>query len=495
MYILATSLFGTIWFIFSFQYFRDIVLDWLGVTAEWIEKSLSIVLFALFLVFSFIQVKTDSFAILPLWVGAAIFGFCRELWSYETIQYWIINGLERSLAIIFSIGFAVFTTLLIYNTWNKGLPNQILCCDITPQPPLQPTPIPKPIPKPVPENSLKGRVVHKDKNHQLVAIVDAKIRVGQHEATSDTNGEFLISLSSTPSDDTLISVSDDKYISRFFRYDDPIIKRNEPIELMEKMRIIVLNGSNNDAFNLASNFINKLEFYLKDSDQIERLTDNNFRNEITKQLNSYQQGRGLYDKETLQQVGDFHGATHGLFWTVEQKGSKYIIECKLLDFKTAVIKASAFVTENDLNDIDTIASSLINSLLFDLADIKILSPKTETKTGHQLTVEGYALYRPKNAPIYIALLPKGSAKHFPQDEITVNADGSWIASVYVGKDEYVAKPEKIRINAVLIDAETTKQFKDYLEKKDYSGLKLDTTTNKIKSHIDVIRDDNDILKR
>jgi len=413
---------------------------------------------------------------LPMLVGSVVFVLLRELWSFEIIQDRIISFLEKRLAVIFSLGFAVCAVLLIYKPYANNSTHTVPCCTEEPHP--KPTSIPKiepPSPKPIPTtDSFTDQIVYRD-NNQIVPLAGAKIVVGQSEDNSGINGQFSIPFDEKPSGDTLVKISHEKYISRFLRYDDPVIKQQKPIELTEKMRIIVLKSDKSDNSMIHDDLTSNLEDALKsnsNSDQIGVVTDNESRNEIIKQLANYQQGKPLYDPSTLPQVGKFHGATHGLKWIIKKQGVDNQIEIKLENFKTAKIDATSTETINE-NAIDSTISSLINSLLFKIADIKILSPKTGSNTGHELNVEGYALYLPKDAYIYTTLLPSGS-RHYPQNKVTVNADGSWINTVYVGRNECITRPETMRVNAVLVNQVTANEFDNYLAQGRNNGIDLNT---------------------
>lgn len=415
-----------------------------------------------------------AYSMFPMWIGAVTCGILWELLANDNCREYLIEWLERGFPFLLAIGFIVFATLFAYNSWFKEPPND------------SPT--------------FSSQIVYRDDQNKIVPISGAKIQVGHNDAiSSDVNGKFQVPLLSLPNSNTLVRISHDNYVTRFLRFDDPIISSHSLIELAHKMRIIVLEAGERGAVNLSDNqqreLTNNLENYLRATDDLELLVDTSSRNDIIKQLYLFSKGRALYDPATLQQVGNFRGATHGLFWTVIQQKGSLLVECKLVDFKTARIRATADVKIKDENSLENSLSNasayLVDLLLVQLADIKILSPKTGIETGYQLSVEGYALYRPIQWTLYVTLLPDGNSLHYPQQQITVKDDGSWFASsVYVGNPQPVDKPLKYRVYAILIHPNHAAQIEDYLNGKNSTGLNLnalDKNTIRFLDHIEVVR--------
>lgn len=345
--------------------------------------------------------------------------------------------------------------------------------------------------------TLPGQVTSRDGQDQPSPVSGATIRVGQSQVLSDDQGLFQVPLYPFPKMDSLVQVSHGSHVTRFLRYDDPIVSAHKQIELTPKMRIIVLEAGDSTILQPDDNrqdiIRSNLEGNLECS-EIELLADAALRDDIVQRLYQYQEGRALYDTRTIQKVGDFHGATHGVFWSVKRQVNSLQLECKLVSFKTANIVKSVFVQLENENLLSDASAYLAGLLLAQLAEIKILSPKTGTSCGHGLPVEGYALYKPKTWALWLTLLPEGNHRHYPQLKITVQADGSWFASaVYVGPEERVTRAAPFRIYAVLADPQYTKKFSEYLEHGTDKGIEFDPNDNlhyRILDNIKVTRTDS-----
>ncbi len=349
-----------------------------------------------------------------------------------------------------------------------------------------------------PRPALHGKVVVRDQHGQPVPVPGAVVKVGMDEGTSDKEGRFAVALSSgDASGDEPVRISHENYVARFLRYDDPDIGREEPIELSPKMRIVVIDASARPGESVGGSdalaFTSALEDPLHCS-EIELLADEGQRDDIVTQLHRCQEGRALYDPHTLQRVGDFHGATHGAFWTTAVQGSTWIARCRLVSLTTGKIVADADTVAGDGETVDRVGARLADFVLSQLTEVRILRPKPGATCGHDITVEGYALYRPKGWSLWISLQPDRSALHYPQLKLTVQEDGSWFTSaVYLGTEGRLREPLRARIYGVLTDPECSRQIDAYLVSGANDGLDVNAWDNKrcrVLAHVDVTRDDS-----
>ncbi|MCI0558231.1 MAG: hypothetical protein MN733_07025 [Nitrososphaera sp.] len=491
----VTVICGVLWVVLSIGPIREYVLDWLSsILGEWVDPWLSLIFIIVFTVLSILYAWTLEHPVNPMWIVAAGCGLLWEAWSNEAIRQYVIDLAERGLLPILSIIFVIF---LLSGVWFDAQP---IIVNFGPQPNQTEIKIVSSnmdndsdsLQQETPKGAiLKGKIIFRDDRNQTISLSGATIKVGQNDTVSNADGSFEVPLDSSPRGDTLVRVSHDNYISGFLRFDDPIISNRIPIELKPKLRIIVAEARDRGALQLnesqQSTIRTSLEHHLQ-GDEIELFADGRLRDAIVNKLHQYQEERALYDPQTLQRAGNFHGATHGVFWSVRTHGDRWVFDCKLVSFKTSKIIKTADVSVRSESLLDDESVNLASLLLARLAEIRILSPKTGTNSGHQLSLEGYALYRPKSWTLWITLLPEGNERHYPQRKITVKDDGSWFASsVYVGPEEYVNRPIEFRVYAVLTDPERTIEISRYLETGSNRGLDLNSWSDRQCRILDSIR--------
>jgi len=163
------------------------------------------------------------------------------------------------------------------------------------------------------------------------------------------------------------------------RFDDPAVNVDHLIELQPKMRIIVVadsavSGSSIDEHQ-QSLVRSALETHIAGGD-IELLADDELRNDIVKRLYQYSEGRALYDPQTLQKIGDFHGATHAIFWSVGKKKDVLQVECRLVSLRSSKIENIADVYFEATANLEPAAAYVGDLLLSQLTLASILSPRS-----------------------------------------------------------------------------------------------------------------------
>jgi len=326
-------------------------------------------------------------------------------------------------------------------------------------------------------------------------LADAMAKIGQDEARTDNHGVFELSLSSHPLPETLVRISHDGYITRFFRYDDPIITERHSIGLQPKIRLIVLErgasdgASQSDALKMLRS---SLEANLK-CNEIEILATPEIRDDVLRQLAEYQRERALYDAAMVQNIGKFHGASHAVFYRITKKEEgRWYLESVLVNLATTKVMATSNLSFSDRDELAVVANIVAAHLLADLTTVTILSPKGGSHWERQVRVEGFVAYLPAAWKLCLTLEPHGLSAHFPQEQPTINDDGSWFGSeVYLGEPEPLSHPLTFRINAMVTHGEQSIVIATYLSNRQSGGLRREALKSgeyKILDHIDILRD-------
>lgn len=424
------------------------------------------------------------------------------IWSIPITREYILalgpgiwdEWLEQWFALVLTLVLASLFFFVVRHDGSKsGGPAEAPIANSAPDTIISPAPEPS---SNIP--NLPGQVIARDEYGQVVPLPGVTLKLGQNQTLSDGRGQFQLPLYPIPKSDSLLQVLHDAYVTRFMRYDDPLISAHKPIELTPKMRIIVVEAAVNAVLQTGDSRLNVIRSNLESQlrcNEIEMLADDALREDVIGRLYKNQEGRALYDSRTLQKVGDFHGATHGVFWSVERQTGGLRLECKLVSFKTTQIVQSVSVRLENESLLTDASLYLADLLLAQLAEIKILSPKTGTICTRILPVEGYALYQPKTWTLWLTLLPEGNHRHYPQLKITVQNDGSWFASaVYVGADEPITRTMPFRIYAVLTDPDYTRRITDYLAHNKDEGIEFspnDAQHYRILDNLRVMRRDTE----
>ena len=179
------------------------------------------------------------------------------------------------------------------------------------------------------------------------------------------------------------------------------------------------------------------------------LAGDQLRARLVQELQRNQEARALYDPATLQSVGNFYGATHGVFWTIGKVDEGWQVDCKLVRFKTSEVIASATAVVKDGGSLNTVVPTLGDALLSEIAEVAIQTPTDGNVCGRRIVVQGRAKYVPRNWTLWLSLLPDTVSAHFPQRPVTVERNAEWTAPDVLswgGNDP--ARPQSFRIFAV-----------------------------------------------
>lgn len=500
LWILAVGC-GLLWLVLSINSrslpAREIMLDKLsGILGDWVDPWLSRALIVAFALSSFLLVRADGYSRLSLWMITILCGVALEAVHIDAVREAVVERLEGWLPNILAGVFAFLLAVAVWPVTDQTLPCPAPPC-ITPSP--TPTPTASPSTSPC-GRTLLGHIVQKNGPEP---VSGAKIKVGQAEAISNADGSFQVPLCSPPADDTLVRISHADYMNSFHRLDDFTLGNPVKVELEPKLRIIVLDAGEKGTLELNQDQQNVITSNLEsqlECDEIGVFAEGNLRSQIIDKLHQFQEERALYDPKTLQRVGEFHGATHGVFYSARRQGGGFQLDSKLVSFKTGRIEKTASIIFEKDDQFSDASLYLANILLSQLAEIEILSPKTGTRTNRLLNVEGFARFRPKMWTLWVTILPINNALHYPQQRVTPKEDGSWFASsVFLGEERPVERPVGFRVYVVFTDPERTAEIDRYLDHltvdpKDNTGLNLNAWNKshcRILDHIDLVRTDKE----
>lgn len=323
-------------------------------------------------------------------------------------------------------------------------------------------------------------------------IAGAVVTVEDQSAQSDDQGDVSLPLYHVPAPETQVHFSHESCVPRVFRFDDPAAQRE--VVLASKLRVIVVDfGRPSDA--LVPTIRIAMEEQLNSCREISVLAGSK-RDEIVKQLYQYQEGRALYEKETLAKVGNLHGATHGVFGSIKPgSGGQIVLECSLVHLESARQLASASVTCTKEEEVKLCSQHLADRLLAQLCEVKILMPLRLATVPTKNNVRGHAVFLPRSWTLWISVLPLDNHRHFFQLSVTVPDDGRWLApAVHVGSEASVPSNLHFEIYAVLADPEANKLIQQYhaMIEKDHNkndGLDLelwDRQTYRILTSVEVV---------
>lgn len=220
------------------------------------------------------------------------------------------------------------------------------------------------------------------------------------------------------------------------------------------------------------------------------LADEQLRATIVTELQHVQEARALYDPATLQRVGNFHGATHGAFWSLTKSALGWQLQCRLVRFRTSEVLATASTTFANADSIGATVQETADLLLSDIAEVAILSPMENGVCGRRIIVSGRAKYMPRTWTLWLTLLPDTISAHYPQMPVTVQRNDEWKApEVYLG-DETLLQSQAFTIYAVLTDSEYSQRMRDYIDRAENGGLDVSKWPRqhyKLVSHVTVTR--------
>lgn len=316
------------------------------------------------------------------------------------------------------------------------------------------------LPSPTRSIVLRFRVIDQAKRAPIPGVDAA---VNNVTATSDTSGVLTIAASSRLSDDAIVRFSHGDYVRRFERLGN--IAEGSAIAMRPKMRVLAIatttDGPSADGAADGQLLLNQFEAgFLRDG--VEQLPNERDRKRIVEQLYKFSEGRALYDPKTLQHVGEFHGATHGVFLTT-RSGREQKAMARLVDFKTSQVTQ---IVEMPIGGegASNAGHLLAEQLLAEIAELEILTPIDDIVCGRQVTLQGSSRFLPEGWNMWISVQPVGNPWHFPQLPVSLLKDGRWIASdVSLGEAVQKQPKQAFNVYVLLTNPERSIAIKHYLE--------------------------------
>jgi hypothetical protein len=338
--------------------------------------------------------------------------------------------------------------------------------------------------------SKTGTIVTRDAVGKLMPVTNGTVRIGQNSSELTDTGTFQVALPDSPQSDTLVEIESTHFLSRFLRLDDPVLVQGKPIELIPKRRVLVIPSDSLRNNSVSEDIRRGLENGLG-SEQIDMLSDDKLRDDVLERLYADQQNRALYDPKTLARVGNFNGATDGVFWSLVNGSNSFKLECKLVSLTTAKVEyevSPRFVQGTTMEDA---AESAADLLLSQMARAQILSPKDTANVIRNISVRGYSEHVPKTWTLWIGVLPEGNDKMFPQRRLSTHGDQSFYApDVYAGPEGTLSQPICFELYVVLAGSEYSRTIEAYIESGQQSGLDMNAWNKdgfKILDHVAVVR--------
>ncbi len=385
--------------------------------------------------------------------------FCRE--AIARFFAFVADFLERGNPLVFLIiAFMVFLAISIYTfkigaTPDRKDQNEGTKVTVT---------IVDPPPPPVATISVQllEEITKKPIKH-------AQIKTGQHIAHPNSMGVVEIPVDDMVLPGAVVKITEPNYVTIFLTKES--IVKNKIFYCRKKHRLIVVDWeypANGLLKELTKSKLRSLrsgmESHFSSCQELILLAEGD-RNKIVEELYKIQANRSLYDPETITEVGNFWGATHGVFGEIRKLSSgKIELKGYLVDLATAKMLTSQSVVVPTLALIDDASTYLADLLISHFTEIKVLQPPSGVQCGSSLCVDGYILFRPLLSRVWLSVLPEGHHLHYPQLPITVEKDGRWTApSVSVG-DDRIKVPAVFHIKPILADMRVDKEIEDYLKK-------------------------------
>lgn len=349
------------------------------------------------------------------------------------------------------------------------------------------------LPQAIPPSSgrlLIGRVVTRDASGKLTPVTSGKAHLGQNESVLAADGSFQVSLPDSPQPDTLLEIESTHYVSRFVRLDDRALAQRTPIEIESKRRIMVIPAKAADRSSEDDEIRRGMENQFAEDD-IELVSDDKQRDEVVDRLYAYQQNGALYDPKTLAKVGNFYGATDGVFWSLIADSDSFTIECRLVNLTTAKVEHTVNPHFRKDASLASAAEAAADLLLSQMAQAVILAPKDTTDVIRNISVRGYTVNIPKSWTLWIAVLPDHNDRLFPQRRLSAHGDQSFYApDVYAGPETALAQPIRFSVYTVLADPEYSQTIQTYIDSQAQGGLDMNSWDKgrcRLLDHIAVVR--------
>jgi hypothetical protein len=298
-------------------------------------------------------------------------------------------------------------------------------------------------------------------------VVGAEVVVAQDRTQTGTDGSFRLALSFFPigaSRDCTVRVSHPSYVSHVER----LTSTGSPVRfsLQPRWRVSILRFQGTlagEPYNQhAQSVLSPAEKRLNRCPEIE-LVDAENRDEIVRHLARAKATSGMYDRDTLLDVGKLRKASHLFFGKVTQTADRTLLHGDLVSIETGRIVATSWVEVLDVKDISAASEHLADQLIAQLADVTILYPR-QLAHLHQksIRVTGTSKFRPDSWALFLMVQPTAVGRHYIQARVTEINGGIWLApSVHLGEDLVKEGQDTFLIHAVLVDPELCKQLEKY----------------------------------
>jgi hypothetical protein len=216
--------------------------------------------------------------------------------------------------------------------------------------------------------------------------------------------------------------------------------------------------------------------------------------QLVQELHRQQRMTPLHNKETMVRIGNFTGATAGLFGAVHSTGRGSVgIQAELIDLSTSEVLASARAEIRKESALESAVDWLADQILATLTTAEIESPRDGAPCGRQITVKGHAKFVPETWRIWVTVAPSLNGHHYPQKRLSPEADGSWFShSIYAGDEGNSRSQQQLfTLCVVLVD----EQADERLGRAVGTDLQLDDFGDKhcrMLAHIDLSRSDDSV---
>ena len=299
-------------------------------------------------------------------------------------------------------------------------------------------------------------------------IDHARLEIGQYTAYSNSIGVAKIPVDNMVLQSTVVKITHPQYIARYLTKDN--IMKTDTIHCRRKYRLIVVDWEHPKEMTSEQLIKSRLNLLRRNMEeqfaycQEINLLAESLRDKIVEELYKIREDRALYDPETITEVGDFLGATHGVFCEIRLRNpEEFELKGYFVDLAKAKMLTSQSIVMSELNQLEGACTYLADLLISHFSEIRVLRPANGSQCGRVLSVDGYILFRPRHSHIWLSVLPEGQHLHYPQLPITVEKDGRWTASSVSIGDGRMKVPAVFYIKPILADPAVHSKIQEYLQ--------------------------------